>query len=168
MVNCKRWLVHTLSPPWRWRRAFPKTSLNKIEEAIKSSESQHSGELRFALETTLPPILVWQGLTARQRATELFARLHVWDTEENTGVLIYLQLADREVHILADRGINKRVAQAEWDAVARTMETYFRQRDFLGGSLEGIKRITTILASHFPAAAYNQDELANEPIWVRH
>jgi uncharacterized membrane protein len=167
MVNCKRWLVHTFSPPWLWRRAFPKASLNKIGEAITASESRHSGELRFAIETTLPPIQVWQGLTARQRATELFARLHVWDTEENSGVLIYLQLADKEVHILADRGINKRVAQAEWDAVAQAMEACFRKRDFLGGSHEGIDRITQILAKHFPANANNPNELPNEPIIVR-
>jgi uncharacterized membrane protein len=167
MVNFKRWLVHIFSPQWRWRGAFPKSSLKKIEQAIKASESRHSGELRFAIETTLQPNRVWQGMTARQRATEIFARLHVWDTEENTGVLIYLQLADREVHILADRGINKRVAQAEWDAVAQSIEAHFRQRDFLGGSLEGIERITRILASHFPASADNPDELPNEPVFVQ-
>ena len=167
MVNIKRWLVHTFTPPWRWHWTFPKAALSAIEQAIKSSEIQHSGELRFVIETTLPSTVIWRGLTARQRATELFARLHVWDTEENSGVLIYLQLADKEVHILADRGINKRVVQAEWDAIAQAMEDHFRQGDFLGGSLEGIERITTILAKHFPANASNPNELPNQPLIFR-
>ncbi|MDD2723803.1 MAG: TPM domain-containing protein [Methylovulum sp.] len=167
MVNSKRWLIHTFTPPWRWHWTFPKATLKAIEEAVKLSETQHSGELRFAIETTLPSARVWHGLSARQRATELFAKLRVWDTEENSGVLIYLQLADREVHILADRGINKRVRQAEWDAVALAMEGYFRQGDFLRGSLEGIGRITGILAAHFPANADNPDELPNQPVIIR-
>ncbi|PPD50094.1 MAG: hypothetical protein CTY16_02400 [Methylobacter sp.] len=167
MVNIKRCLVHTFMPPWRWRWTFPKASLDAIGQAVKASETQHSGELRFAIETTLPPVRVCQGLSARQRATELFARLHVWDTEENTGVLIYLQLADREVHILADRGINKLVAQAEWDAVAQAMEACFRQGDFLRGSLEGVEGITAILARHFPANTNNPDELPNQPVIIR-
>jgi len=167
MVNIKRWLIHTFSPPWRWHWTFSKTTLKAIEQAIKLSETQHSGELRFAIETTLPSLRIWQGQTARQRATELFAKLGVWDTEENSGVLIYLLLADREVHILADRGINKRVPQADWDAVAQAMEGCFRQGDFLHGSLEGIERITTILATHFPASPDNPDELPNQPIIIR-
>ena len=46
---------------------------------------------------------------ARDRAVEVFARLRVWDTEHNNGVLIYLLLADRDVEIVADRGVHARV-----------------------------------------------------------
>jgi len=167
MVNIKRWLLHAFMPPWRWRTDFPSAVLHDIEQAVKQSELRHRGEIRFAIENALAPARAWHGMTARQRATEVFSNLRVWDTEENSGVLIYLELADREVHIVADRGIVKRVSQSEWDAVAQAMQQEFRQGDFRRGSLEGIERITVLLATHFPPNADNPNELSNKPVIVR-
>jgi len=166
MVAIKRWFLHTFTPPWRWRLAFPAAVLKDIEIAVKQSECQHRGELRFAIENTLAPTWVWRGLSARQRATEVFSNLRVCDTEENSGVLIYLLLADREGHIIADRGIARRVHQTEWDAVAHDMQEAFRVGDFRRGSLEGIERITRMLATHFPAATDNPNELSNKPVVI--
>jgi uncharacterized membrane protein len=168
MVNIKRWFRHAFMPPWRWQTLFPKTALTEIEKAVKHSEHQHSGELRFAVENTLAPGKVWRGMSPRQRAIEVFSDLRVWDTEENSGVLIYLLLADREVHIVADRGITKRVAQSEWDAIAEVMQQEFKHGDFLHGSLQGIERITMLLAMQFPAGTDNRNELSNKPIIVEH
>jgi uncharacterized membrane protein len=167
MVTIKRWFLHTFMPPWRWRLAFPAAVLKDIELAVKQSERQHLGELRFAVENALAPSWVWRGMSARQRATDVFSNLRVWDTEENSGVLIYLLLADREVHILADRGIARCVPQADWDTVALAMQKAFRQGDFRRGSLEGIERITMMLATHFPPGADNPNELPNKPVIVK-
>jgi uncharacterized membrane protein len=168
MVNFKRWLNHAFMPPWRWRVLFPKAVLDDIEKAVKHSEQQHSGELRFAVESTLVLGKVWRGMSARQRAIEVFSNLRVWDTEENSGVLIYLLLADREVHIVADRGITQRVAQSEWDAIAKAMQQEFKRGDFLRGSLHGIECITMLLATHFPAGTENRNELSNKPAIIEH
>jgi len=167
MVNIKRWFRHAFMLPWRWHMLFPKSALADIENAVKRSEHQHSAELRFAVENALALGRVWQGISARQRAIEVFSNLQVWDTEQNSGVLIYLLLADREVHIVADRGIAKRVAQADWDAIAETMQREFLHGDFLSGSLQGIERITMLLAAHFPPGADNPNELSNKPVIVR-
>jgi uncharacterized membrane protein len=153
-------------PPWRWRVFFSKKVLIDIETAIKHSEHQHGGELRFAVENTLPLGKVWHGMSAGQRAIEVFSNLRVWDTEENCGVLIYLMLADREVHIVADRGIIQRVAQVEWDAIAEAMEKEYRKGDFLRGSLHGIEHITMLLSAHFPLGAEDRNELSNKPVIV--
>ncbi|MDO9424505.1 MAG: TPM domain-containing protein [Methylobacter sp.] len=147
--------------------SFPKMVLTEIENAVQQSELRHRGELRFAVENTLALARVWYGISARQRAIEVFSNLRVWDTEENSGVLIYLLLADREVHIIADRGIAKRVAQAEWDAIAETMQQAFHHGDFLHGSLQGIERITLLLAAHFPPGTNNPNELVNKPVIVK-
>lgn len=166
MVNIKRWLTHSFIPPWRWRLAFPADVLKDIENAIKQSETRHRGELRFAIENTLAPSQTWRNVSARQRATEVFSNLRIWDTEENSGILVYVLLADREVHILADRGIAEKIAQAEWDAIARDMQCAFGRGDFRGGSLDGIERLSALLASHFPAGIHNPDELSNNPVLV--
>lgn len=167
MVKLSRWLKHAFMPPWRWRLSFPKDVLKDIEKAVKQSESQHSGELRFAIENALAPGWVWHGMTARHRATEVFSNLRIWDTEENSGVLIYIQLVDREVHILADRGINKCVAQSEWGRIAQLMQNEFSKGNFRQGSLQGIEEITNLLATYFPANSDNTDELPDRPVIIK-
>ncbi|CAA9888381.1 putative membrane protein [Candidatus Methylobacter favarea] len=167
MVNIKRWLVHTFMPPWRWRMAFSANLLTEIENAIKQSERKHRGELRFAVENALASSRVWHGMSAQQRALEVFSNLQIWDTEENSGVLIYLLLADREVHIIADRGIARKVAQTEWNQIAQIMQDAFRAQNFRLGSLEGIARITDLLAAHFPPQADNPNELSDQPVIVK-
>ncbi len=153
--------------PWYWRLSFPNDVLNEIEKTVRLSETQHRGELRFAIENALPPGWVWRGMTARQRAAEIFSNLGVWDTEEDSGVLIYILLADREVHILADRGINRCVTQAEWDRLAKLMKTEFGQGNFKEGSIKGIEAITRLLAVHFPATVDNANELPNRPVIIK-
>jgi TPM domain len=167
MVKLKRWLIHVFMPPWRWRLLFTVDVLNDIEKAVKQSESQHRGELRFAIENALALGWVWHGIPARHRATQVFSNLRIWDTEENSGVLIYIQLADREVHILADRGINKCVAQSEWDRIAQIMQNEFGRGDFRQGSLQGIEEITRLLATYFPANSGNINELPNRPVIIK-
>jgi uncharacterized membrane protein len=167
MVKLSRWLKHAFMPPWCWRLSFPADVLNDIEKAVKQSESQHSGELRFAIENSLAPGWVWHRMAARHRAAQVFSNLRVWDTEENSGVLIYVQLADREVHILADRGISKRVEQAEWDRIAQLIQTQFHDKRFREGSLQGIAEITNLLAAHFPANSDNDNELPNRPVIIK-
>jgi hypothetical protein len=120
-----RFLKHVLLPDWWRRRVFAAADLAAIGQAITASETRHRGELRFVVEAGLPPAALWRDTSPRQRAAELFASERVWDTEENSGILIYVELADRRVEILADRGIAARVAQAEWDAICRAMEQAF-------------------------------------------
>ena len=155
---------HLLAPPWSVHRAFPAATLVAIEAAIGESEISHRGEMRFAVEAGLDLLPVWHGETARERAVELFSDLRVWDTEENSGVLIYVQLVDRKVEILADRGINARVAQSEWDAICREMEQAFRGQRYEAGALAAVRRVGALLAAHFPARPDNPNELPNRPV----
>jgi uncharacterized membrane protein len=167
MVNLRRWLRHVFMPPWAWRRAFPQTTLDAIEAAIRKSETTHRGEIRFAIENSLTGLRVWHGTSGRERAIEVFSQLRVWDTEHNSGVLVYLLLADQDIEIVADRGIARRVEVTAWEAVARAMEAAFRQGEFERGALEGIEQISALLAAHFPPAGDNPDELSNRPVIVR-
>lgn len=166
MVNFKRLARHHFMPPWAWRRAFPQATLDAIEGAIRAGETTHGGEIRFAIENSLPGILILRGMSGRERAIGMFSNLRVWDTEHNSGVLVYLLLADHDIEIVADRGIAARVDPASWEAIAQTMETAFRQGEFERGALEGIRQISALLAAHFPPSGDNPDELANRPVIV--
>ena len=163
-MNIQRIARHLLMTDGQVSRAFGRSALNKIEAAIKASEAEHVGEIRFAVEGGLDGAPLFKGQSARDRAIELFAQLRVWDTHHNTGVLIYLLLADRAVEIVADRGIHAKVDAHEWSKVCRQMEAAFRQSNFEGGVVSGVQAVTQHLVKHFPADSHNANELPNKPV----
>lgn len=166
-MGIARILKHWLYPPWRVHQHFPNHSMSAVAKAIADSERSHLGEICFAVEGALPWREVLQGIPAHRRAVQMFSELHIWDTEHNTGVLIYLLLADRDVEIVADRGIHARVGTEGWEAICREMEEAFRQGHFERGVLLGIERITAILRQHDPAPGRsNPNELPDEPVVV--
>ena len=152
-MQIRRLLRHAAATHWRTRMLFPSATLDAIEQAIARAEQTHAGEIRFAVETALTPHHILNDVTPRAHALEVFSRLRVWDTEANNGVLIYVQLADRNVEIVADRGFQGRVSPAEWEAVCRLMEEHFRAGRFEVGSIAGVDAIGTLLARHFPQDA---------------
>lgn len=162
-----RLIRHAAATHWRTRLLFPGSTLDAIEQAIARAERAHSGEIRFAIETALTPLHIWHGLAPRARALEVFGLLRVWDTERNNGVLIYVQLADRDVEIVADRGLRERVAPAEWEAVCRLMETHFRAGRFQIGSIAGVEAVGALLTRHYPSEAgqpaHPQNQLPDRP-----
>jgi uncharacterized membrane protein len=132
---------------------FPKATLDAIEQAVARAERTHAGEIRFAIETSLAPLHIVNEVSPRARALEVFAHLKVWDTEHNNGVLIYVQLADRVVEIVADRGLHGRVSQPEWEGVCRLMEEHFRAGRYQAGAVAGVDAVGTLLARHYASPA---------------
>jgi uncharacterized membrane protein len=161
-MRARRLLRHATALHWRTRMLFPRTTLDAIQTAIARAERAHAGEIRFAVETALPPRRIIGEVDSRARALEVFSDLRVWDTENNNGVLIYVLIADRSVEIVADRGLSKRVTPAEWEAVCRMMEEHFRAGRFNAGSIAGIDAVGGLLARHFPAPIPNQGAARNE------
>ena len=163
-MKIKRIVKHLLVTDGQVGRAFPRSSLNKIEQAIKASETTHVGEIRFAVEGALDGAPLFKGQSARERAIDLFSQLRVWDTQHNTGVLIYLLLADRAVEIVADRGIHAKVNAQEWSKVCHQMEAAFSQSNFEGGVVSGVQAVTQHLVKHFPAEGRDGNELPDTPV----
>ena len=161
-----RLIRHAMATHWRTRMLFPAATLDAIEQAIKRAELTHAGEIRFAIETALTPRHILNDIAPRAHALEVFSHLRVWDTDANNGVLIYVQLADRNVEIVADRGFQGRVSPAEWEAVCRLMEEHFRAGRFQVGAIAGVEAIGNLLARHFPQAsakAVHSNQLPDRP-----
>jgi uncharacterized membrane protein len=163
-MSAGRILRHLMQPAWTVRRAFPAHSLEAIRGAIAQSEAGHTGEIRFAVEHALDLRGLLRNLSARERAIDVFSQLRVWDTEHNNGVLIYLLLADRDVEIVADRGIHARVGSQGWEAICRGMEAAFGAGRFEAGVLDGIQAIGEHLRRHFPSAGGGENELPDRPV----
>ena len=163
MKKIIRFVKHLTAARWQVIRRFPKHSMKAIEAAIRSSETKHMGELRFVVEAGLDWPQLFAGINSRERALDLFSSLRVWDTEHNSGVLIYLLLAEHKVEIVADRGINASVDQSEWGKICHDMEGKFRMGDFENGVLVGISAISALLQQHYPAQAHNPNDLPDRP-----
>ena len=165
-MDIGRFWKHILMSPLRARRCFGPEVMSAIEREVGVQEKRHRGEIRFVVEAELTSAQLWADLSSRDRARQVFAEQGVWNTEENTGVLIYLLLADRRVEIVADRGITARVPETQWQATCRTMESHFREGRFAEGAVAGIREVSGLLAQHFPGGADNPDELPNRPILI--
>lgn len=162
-----RFWRHLLAGARSTRRHFPASVLADIEAATKRCESLHAGEIRFIVEAGLPLASVVAGVTPRQRAVELFAHYGVWDTEHRNGVLIYVLLADRDVEIVADRGVaDGKVPAGEWEACCRIMEQHYAAGGFSAGSVAGIEAVAAVLAKYPPERADVGNELPDAPIVI--
>ena len=155
---------HLLEHRWRAQRLFPPRVLTAIEQAIKTGETTHSGQVRFVVEGALDGAPLFRNQPARERAIDVFAQLRIWDTVHNNGVLIYLLLADRNVEIVADRGIDMKVTTAGWEQICVGMENDFKAGKFETGVIRGIQAVSRQLALHFPAHGKGPNELPDAPV----
>jgi uncharacterized membrane protein len=165
-MSIRRIGKHLVEHRWRVRRIFPPEVLAAIERTIKAGEATHSGQVRFVVEGALDGKPLFRNQSARERALDVFSQLRIWDTAHNNGVLIYLLLADRDVEIVADRGIDAKVGSASWERICKAMETDFRSGNFERGVIKGIEAVSKHLATHFPKHGSGKNELPDTPVVI--
>ena len=135
------------------RRAVPPELLKRLENYVTASEARHTGEIRICVEAGMPNSYLWRDASPRERAVAMFGKLRVWDTEHNNGVLIYLQLAERSIEIVADRGLNRCVSTTHWQTVTARMSAAFAAGHFEEGLTQALQEVSALLVQHFPAGA---------------
>lgn len=162
-MDLRRIIRHLFMTRWHVNRAFAAQTLLAVEHAIQQSHRAHIGQIRFAVEGALHITALFAGMSARERAIDVFSELRVWDTEHNNGVLIYLMLADHAVEIVADRGVHAKVKPGEWEAICRRMEADLKLGEYRAAVLRGVTEITALLERHFPPRQEKLDELPSKP-----
>jgi uncharacterized membrane protein len=163
-MQLKRLLRHLFTDHQSVARAFPPEAMRAIEKAIGEEEKRHGGQLRVAVEAALPLADLMHGVGSRERAIGWFGRLHMWDTQHNAGVLIYLLLADRRVELVADRGIHAKVGSAAWEAICGEMQQEFARGQFERGAVIGVRAVSDLLAEYFPPSGDGGNELPDKPV----
>lgn len=171
MTGWRRIWRHLITDQRDAARLFPSPTLARLEHATRHGEQLHRGQVRLAIEASLPLGAVRRGMTPRARALEVFGLLRVWDTEANCGVLLYVLVADRDVEIVADRGIHRLVGEAAWNAICTEIEARFSRGEFAEGAQQAIVEIGSLLALHFPRSARDGprdplDELPDAPVML--
>ncbi|MFT3719097.1 MAG: TPM domain-containing protein [Pseudorhodoferax sp.] len=149
----KRYAKHRWHDVHDAQRAVDAAMQQRLEQRIAASEQRHTGEVCICVEAALPPSYLWRGASARERALALFGKLHVWDTEHNNGVLIYLLLAEHAIELVADRGLNRHVDAARWQAMASHLSDALRAGRLEDGLTMALEEVSAVLVEYFPLAA---------------
>lgn len=159
----KRLWAHACYPLWRVRGLFPESTLKQLENEIAASEQRHLGQIRFVIESAMPLMEILHRKNPRERALDYFGLLRMWDTQHNSGVLLYVNVADHAIEIVADRGIAAAAAPEEWTRICADVEKAFRQQRYEEGLNGGIRALDTLLTAHFPRSGEPfANELADE------
>ncbi|MFC7517162.1 TPM domain-containing protein [Herbaspirillum sp. GCM10030257] len=166
MSTFARLFKHLRTTSSAGRRAFPSETLKAIEAAITEGERKHRAEVRLIVEPALGLQEVLAGMSPRERARALFAQYGVWDTEENCGVLVYINLADHQVEIVADRGVGKVISASDWQTVCRTMTEGFARNDYHGSTLAALAQINALLQQHYPDDGSTRNQLSDNPVML--
>ena len=111
-----RWWRQVLFVPLLHSRWITTETRLRLSAKVTDAERGHRGEVFLVIENHLPISSAYYN-SAHERAVELFSRCRVWDTEENTGVLVYVNVCERHLDIVADRGINAHVSPTVWQAM---------------------------------------------------
>ena len=123
-----------------------------LAEAITAAEADNRGEVRVHLEKTSPVD------DALERAKQVFAGLGMHETQEDTGVLLYVAVEDRKVAVYAGKGIHGAAEEGFWKQVAAAVAEGFRSNDSLAGLCNALDQIGDLLREHAPG----KDEAGNE------
>lgn len=159
----KRWLKH-LFYLQATKRFFTKQDEYAIALAVEEAEHGHVGEIQVVIEGCIPAKQAYFQDTCA-RARQLFAELGVWDTEYNSGVLLYLNLCEHKVEIVIDRGIKQATTQEVWEQICLNIVQELKQKQFRQGVIEGVKQIGQILDQYYDRKIVDlKNELGNKPI----
>ena len=145
---------------------LPQDAAARLTAQVAASERKHSGEIRICLEYAMPRAYEQAGYSARDRALTLFSELHVWDTEHNNGILLYVLMQHHAIEIVADRGFNRHVPQAAWAAIAHHMAPHLRDARLEQALAAALAELTELLSTHFPPnpALPRLNELPDSPV----
>lgn len=124
----------------------------KIKAAIADAEQNTSGEIRVHVESNCEGDVL-------DRATEVFADLHMHQTKLRNGVLFYVALEDHQFAVLGDAGINATVPDHFWEDITAEVIRHFKTKRYAEGLAKGIRMAGEQLKAHFP---YNPTGDTNE------
>jgi uncharacterized membrane protein len=161
-----RWFRQCFYIPWFSSRKFDMAARQAIEQAVTTAEMGHAGEIRVVIEAHLPLNTALHQSTIG-RARDLFAQLGVWDTAHNSGVLLYINLCEHRVEIVADRGINTKIEPMRWQSICQQVTAKLSDNLHQHGVVLGVELIGATLNEFYVILDDHKDnELSNAPVFL--
>ncbi|RXZ36893.1 TPM domain-containing protein [Oxalobacteraceae bacterium CAVE-383] len=162
----KRLWRHIVTTRHAARKLFPASALQVIQSAIATGEVTHRAEVRVVIEAALPIAFVLRGGSARHRAVELFSHYRIWDTEENCGLLLYINLADHKVEIVADRGVDRAVGKKDWQDICGMITAGFAAGEYHESIPIALAQLNLLLTRHYPQLGPQHNQLSDKPLML--
>ena len=85
----------------------------------------------------------------------------LYRTRDQTGVLVLISVFERRVWVLADRGINAKVSESQWDDIVKMITDGIKQKRPADAICEAVEKIGELLKTYFPIKPDDTDELKN-------
>ncbi|NNE19596.1 MAG: hypothetical protein HKN10_14065 [Myxococcales bacterium] len=101
------------------------------------------------------------------RAAEAFLEEQVFATRERTGVLIFVALFEHRVLVLADDGIDERVADDAWDGISGELALGIRRGTPTLALVRAVERCADLLETHGVHPADSENEISDTPRFRR-
>jgi len=130
---------------------------------------QWSAFIMLALLLQWPPLLTrlipisvkrWRAANLARRQ---FLEQNLHHTHAHTGVLIFVSEVEHYVEIIADRGIDCHVEQAQWQSIVDTFTAQVKRDEIVQGFLQCVESCGELLQRHVPATA-QKNELPNHMV----
>jgi putative membrane protein len=96
---------------------------------------------------------------AAEQALQEFHNHGLQHTAARTGVLLFVSLLEHRAIILADEGIHARVAPETWNATNALLLAGLRRGSLCDGLCDAITSAGELLATHFPVASGDRNEI---------
>ena len=100
--------------------------------------------------------------SVRTSAAAMFYEAGIANTNAEMGVLIYLSLLEKQLELIADRGILKKVPPQEWNLRVFELHQVGKDPDPQVFKKK-VEEIGDLLAKHIPATGENPNELPDMP-----
>ena len=97
----------------------------------------------------------------QEAATTHFFNQGLYRTRDETGVLVLISVFERKVWVLADRGINEKVPDGQWDDIVKMIVEGIKQNRQTEAICEAVEKIGDLLKTNFPIKPDDTDELKN-------
>jgi putative membrane protein len=99
----------------------------------------------------------------RNRALRHFVESAAYDTVDRTGVLLFISILERRVELIADKGINAKVAPDTWDRIVSSLVRGIGENQTAEAIVTAVKEIGMILAEQVPPRPDDKNELSDGP-----
>ncbi len=127
----------------------------QIVDAIKKAEQLTSGEIRVHLDQNTEK-------DQYERAKEVFYMLNMNETKDQNGILFHISVKNKSFSIIGDKGIDQKVPVDFWNEIKDEMTSYFKEKQFAKGLINGILKAGESLQEHFPYQKDDINELSDE------
>lgn len=161
----KRWWRQLVFVPFLHNRWLTTAVKDDFAKCIAHAEQGHQGEICLIIENHLPIGRAYYQ-NCQMRALDLFGLHRVWDTANNTGVLVYVNLCEKSLHIIADRGIDKH-AKDDWQPLYEKTAIAFKNKDFKNAIIMLINDIGNLLRLYYPNDDIHGNEIADDLIYLK-